>query len=538
MTQQEFWQDDEEVAVPTPQSVFKERPYQTQAREAVLKAFESQDAVIIEMATGLGKTEIFTQLLKEWGVGRCLVIAPQLTLIEQAFKKIYKRTGVAPGVEQAQNWSDETPWGRSPFVVASKATLERGRYERIRDVGLVIVDECHMSITENWAKMLTHFVKDGAKILGVTATAKRHDKRSMKNVYQGCAFQYGIVDGIRDGWLVNARTLCVELQSLDLSDVSSSNTALGRDFNQLELNAKLESWETIFEIAEVTAKETAGLKTAVYCSSVEEARMVSERLSDHYGFKSAWICADTSKCTPEQRHNALRSFTNDPDGITHICNVGILTTGWDFPGLQAIVMARPTKSKALYTQIFGRGTRPLEGVVDFDDSTAELRRKAIAESGKPNFKMIDLVDASLIHKIITSPDVMAGSWGMEVIEKVKKRLDEELDLDDALEQASEEVQEEKERREKAEREHRAMIEAKARYRLREIDPFNADNLEVKSTKRGQKGARMTFGRFKSLLIREIPTWYLDGCMNDKPKIGQPWLKSAIARELQLRRSEQ
>jgi len=528
MTQQSLWNEEPQKETEVFNS-FQERPYQVEAREAIEKAFEEQDAIIVEMATGLGKTEIFTQLIKQWEIGRCLVIAPQITLIGQAYHKISKRTGIAPGIEQAHNWSDETPWGRSPFVVASKQTLERGRYQRIRDVGLVIVDECHLSITSSWAKMLTHFMNDGAKVLGVTATAKRHDKKSMKNIYQGCAYQYGIVDGIRDGWLCNARTLCVELESLDLSGVTTSNTVLGRDFNQQQLNAKLESWETIFEIAEVTAKETRGLKTVVYCSSVEEARMVSDRLADHYGINSKWICADTNKCSKEERISSLQSFTSDPNGVTHLCNVGILTTGWDFPGLEAIVMARPTKSKSLYTQIFGRGTRPLEGVVDFAGSTPESRRAAIASSAKPSFKMIDLVDASIAHKIMTSPNVMAGTWGVEVVERVKKKMDEEMDLEEAMSEADKEVREE---REQLERQERARVQAQVQYRTREVDPFSNDGTKPKRKK--EKGARFLFGRFKGLLVREIPSWYLQGVMNDKPKLKEGWLKQAIRRELQIR----
>jgi len=515
----------------TTPSGFVERPYQQDARIAVQSAFETVDSTIIEMATGLGKTEIFTQLMNQWEHGRCLVIAPQITLVSQAAKKIQKRTGILPGIEQAHNWSDETPWGRSKFVVASKDTLSRGRYERIRDVGLVVVDECHLSITRTWQKMLSHFLADGAKVLGVTATAKRHDKRSMQNLYQGCAFQYGIRHGVDDGWLVPAETSCIQLESLDLSRVSTVGTTMGRDFNLKELNTLLERYDTIYEIADVTAKETRGLKTAIYCSSVEEARMVSERLSDSYGIHSAWICSDTSRLPVEERHAALKSFTEDPNGVTHLCNVGILTTGWDFPELQAIVMARPTKSRALYTQIFGRGTRPLEGVVDFAGSCAESRKQSIKDSKKPRFKMIDLVDGALSHKIMTSPNVMEGHFDIDVIERAKEILDDDSnDLDEALAEAGRQVREEQMQRE---RDEQARIRAEAQYRKLAVDPFSRSMFDPVPQKK-RRGARFPFGRYKGTLIRETPDWYLLGCMNDKPKVTTPWLKQAIRKELTRR----
>ena len=308
---------------------------------------------------------------------------------------------------------------------------------------------------------------------------------------------------------------------------------MGRDFSQIDLSQQLEKYETIYEIAEVAARETRGLKTAIYCASVAEAQMVSERLSDSYGIKSAWICADTNRCSPEQRHNALKSFTKDPDGVTHLCNVGILTTGWDFPGLQCIIMARPTRSKMLYTQIFGRGTRPLEGTVDFAGSTSDSRCDAIANSSKPFFKMIDLVDVTLAHKIMTSPDVMGGTWGVDVVARAKENLAEKgeaVEIDDALKAAQKQLQLEQEQKA---REERARIAARAEYRSQSVDPFgNTPEGEVKT--KSKRGARFPFGRFCGELVRDTPTWYLRGCMEGKPRIRAAWLWKSISTELESR----
>ena len=518
---------------------FVERPYQADAREAIQNIFaqdEGANSVLIELATGLGKTEIFTQIMKDWEEGRCLVIAPYITLISQAAKKIYIRTGIEPAVEQAQNWSVETPWGRSDFIVASKDTLISGtpkRYERLRDIGLVIIDEAHLSITKSWEEIINFYRAQGAKVLGVTATARRHDKQSMKNIYEECAFQYGITSAVPDGWLVPAVTDCVQLESLDLSGVASTGTAYGRDFNQSQLNKLLENSETIFEIADITARETAEKKTVVYCSSVQEARLVAERLADNYGIKADWIASDVSKCTPQHRREALRSFQEDSQGLTHICNVGILTTGWDFPGLECIVMAKPTRSRTLYTQIFGRGTRPLPGIVDFDGSCPETRKARIAASKKPHFKMIDLVDASLAHKIITCADVMGGTLGIEEIARAKKNIlesDTPGEVDAALLEAAKEIKIE---REAAERSERARIEARAKYTKRRIDAHAP--LSEAGVRKKKRGARMLFGRYRGMLVEDVPTWYLNGCLAGKPFIAHNWLRTAITREVKKRK---
>ena len=97
----------------------------------------------------------------------------------------------------------------------------------------------------------------------------------------------------------------------------------------------------------------------------------------------------------------------------------------------------------LYTQIFGRGTRPLEGTVDFAGSTADTRCDAIANGSKPFFKMIDLVDVTLAHKIMTSPDVMGGTWGVDVVARAKESLaekDEVVEIDEALRAAQKQLQ--------------------------------------------------------------------------------------------------
>jgi|3_EtaG_2_1085321.scaffolds.fasta_scaffold00663_28 superfamily II DNA or RNA helicase len=505
---------------------FKLRPYQRECCKAIQDAWHDHQSVMVELATGTGKTEIFTEMLRrlqlsEQEKSRGLVVCPQLPLIAQAADKIYKRTGDRPAIEQASNWSREHGKWRSDFIVGSKQSLTltrrdgTKRYERFEDVGVLIVDECHLSITPPFIEMVEHFLRGGAKVLGVTATAKRHDGKAEGVLYETCAFQYGIQEAIKDGWLVAPKTEVVMLKSLDLSNIGTSYNQYGADFAVTELNEAIENLETICEIADAAARETKGRKTVVYCASVAEAKLVSERLSDHHGIKSGWICADEKRCTKKTREATLASFvSDDEDSISHVANVGILTTGWDFPALQAIVMARPTKSKPLFTQILGRGTRALEGVVDFPDSTPELRRQRIAESAKPDFLMIDLVDNSLEHKIVTSADVLGGNYNVAVVDRAKGDLlaaEGPQSVSDALERAerelaAEEVEIQREKRERAERRARAKVKAQLEYEKRQVDVFG--QVEGISRSRGKSKATMPFGKYKGRSLSEVPTGYL------------------------------
>jgi type I site-specific restriction endonuclease len=149
----------------------------------------------------------------------------------------------------------------------------------------------------------------------------------------------------------------------------------------------------------------------------------------------------------------------------------MITTGFDFPALKNIVMARPTKSLALYTQIIGRATRPLDGVVDFDDSTPETRKQRIAESAKPNFRVIDLVDNSLNHKLITTVDVLGGKWSLAMREEVFKEAlakGREVDLTEEMLAIIRAKELEEERRLRA---ARAARQAQATFANVAVDPF-------------------------------------------------------------------
>ena len=461
---------------------FTLRPYQDDCLSAIRSGHEQFDSIAVEMATGLGKTVLFVKYASSWERGRTLIVCPQIPLISQAAKKLVRETGIWPGIEQAENRSNEHDWGRSPYIVGSKQTLcGRGeRYKRLNDVGLVIVDEAHYACTKHYEEMLTWYrERYGAKVLGVSATLKRHDKRAMGQVFDDCVYQYGILDAITDGWLVPIKVTCLQLKKLDLSEVQTVRGFHGKDFNQKQLNEKLENPEVVYEIAEAVDRETRGQKTAIFCASVDEAQAVAELLVDNYGIRADWICADQKRCSKQRRHEILDSFCTDPDGISHVCNVGILTTGWDYPDLMCIVNARPTKSLPLYTQIMGRLTRPCEvddrPVVDHGYTTSEERQQAIAASRKPFGRMIDLVDNSLQHKIVTATDVLGGRWSLVVKHEVEAELRDKpgaIDPEELALKVEERLKAEEEEQERLRQQRAAKRVRDAQYNRQEVDPFS------------------------------------------------------------------
>lgn len=500
----------------------KLRDYQLDFVNACHKSWETHDAVLGVLPTGCGKTACFVEIAKYWEQDRVLVIAPQIELVSQAAKKLRQWTGIMPGIEQAHNRSNESEWGRSPFVVASKATLMSGskerhrkdrygvmqtipaqkRYERLKDIGLVIVDEAHEGLTKPFKEIIDYYRNRGAKVLGVTATPKRHDNKALGVIYEECAYNMGIAEAIDAGWLVGPKTHCLQLQSLDLSTVGTKGA--NGDFKDAELAKAMENEKVVYEIAELTAAESRGLKTVVYCESIDQSRQVAGLLKDQHGYKAEYI---SSKCSKDKRQSVLESFTQDPDGVEVVVNCSILVVGWDYPGLQHLVMARPTKSHPRYCQIFGRGTRPLEGVVDFEGSTAELRKQAIARSEKPHFKLTDLRDNSLQHKLVTAVDVLAGDYSLDVQERARKLLeetDEARDLSEVMEEAKR-AQEEFERQE---REKLARRRATAKYHKQKVDPFDQSQQGPVAKSSTTDTRKIKFGKHKGTPMSDVPSDYL------------------------------
>lgn len=501
------------------------RDYQADCITAAETSLEEHNSTMAVLPTGTGKTVIFTTVGRDWDNGRVLVICPSIQLIGQTANKIQRICGEKPAIEQAKNYSNEHY--KSRYVVASKQTLtgQSKRYKRLSDIGLVIVDECHYATTTRYAEMLDHYQQAGAKVLGVTATPNRHDKRAMKLIFEDCCYNMGIHEAIQQGWLVEPTCRQIRLESLDLTGVSTRGSK--GDFKESELAEVMEDEKVVCEITAITAAESGDLKTVIYCASVKEARMVADRLKDTYGKNSGWVCGDKRLCPDEERKRVLDGLTQGD--IQFVANVGVLTTGWDFPGLEHIVMARPTRSLSLYTQILGRGTRPLAGVVDFPDSTAESRRAAIAASGKPTWKITDLVDNSAEHKLMSAVDVLGGRMDLLEQKFAKEALEKkQMTIEEALAAGADMAYIER----LWERKRMKQIEARAKYIAQDVSVFGGSSGSVRDGV--GRVPRMLFGKHKGMPITDVSTGYL-GWMINKCNL-RGWFKDAVANEYNARKA--
>lgn len=495
----------------------KLRPYQLGFVDGVFEQFARHTSTLGVMATGLGKTVCFAHCIrracKQTGK-RAMVIAHREELIYQAADKIEAIIGERPDIEMASQHANESGiHGKAQVVVASKDTLRvKKRLERFNpgDFCLLTTDEAHHAVAKSYKKIYDYFHRNpDLKHLGVTATPDRADEAALGKVYESVAFEYGINDGISDGWLVPIRQTSVTVDGLDYSKI---HTVAG-DLNKKELAEVLEAEKSVHEIASPAIDIVDDRKALVFAHTLKQAEQLCDVINRHRPNSARWVSGMTPK---DDRRYLLDNYA--AGGFQYLVNVGVFTEGFDEPGVQCVVMARPTKSRSLFTQMVGRGTRPLPGLVDAiggDDTTlfdeahegqdyAAMRRAAIGESPKPYVEIIDFVGNCGQHKLVSVADVLGGNYDDAVVERAKKKAEKAgkaADIGEQLKLAEQEIHEERKR----ERERLQQVKAKAKYQTKSIDPFDVldiepwrerpmDNQDPASNKQVEAIRKMTGGK--------------------------------------------
>jgi len=456
------------------------RPYQSRAIEAVVLALKASVSTLLVLPTGTGKTVVFSHLIHQTP-GRVLVVAHREELIYQAAHKIEAVTGEHPDIEMAALKADASLFKKRRVVVASKDSLvaprgEGRRFEKFKpdEFSLIIVDEAHHATAPTYRLIFDYF--KAAKIFGVTATPDRADEIGLKQVFETVAFDYEIEDAIKDGWLVPIKQKSVEVQGLDYSTVRTTDG----DLNATDVAAVLSKEELLHQFCDATLRECGDKRTIVFAppgfnKDADDPFRVSERITEilnrHKPGSARLVWQKTEKA---DRKNTLTDFKQG--GFQYLVNVGVFTEGFDEPGIECVVMVRATKSRALYAQMLGRGTRPLPGLVDGVDSKPD-RIRNIVRSKKPSVLVLDFVGNSGQHKLITPADILGGRLDDRVLERAKQIVQQKGgSVQAAIDEAKHKIKEEDELAKQRAAQKRAEAKARAAYSTNEVSPFNAADL--------------------------------------------------------------
>ena len=456
------------------------RPYQTEAVEAALQAARAGQSALIVLPTGCGKTVCFAAiidtLLAENPGKFAIVLAHREELIRQAVEKIEKFTSRRCAIEMAGLAATMDGLLTRPDVVVSTiqtqnaGTPPRMKKFRPEEVAVVVVDESHHIVSPSYRKVVDYYRAGGAALIGVTATPDRSDEAALGQVFDEAPYVYDVGDAIRDGWLVPIRQQMCKVTGLDYSDV---RTTAG-DLNAGDLAEVMEAEQNLQGVASATVQIVGDRKTLIFATTVKQAARLAEIINRHKPGSAASVNGGTDKT---ERARLVRDFADGK--IQFIVNVGVFTEGFDDPGVACVVMARPTKSRALYAQMLGRGTRPAERVASLlgGMETAEERREAIRMSGKADVLVLDFEGNSGRHRLVTALDVLGGKDADEAVKaRAKKAIEEAgekgeaVDPEAALAAAEKSIEEEKER-EREEAAKRARLRASATYEVLDVSPF-------------------------------------------------------------------
>ena len=368
------------------------RPYQVEAKDAILKEWEDKQRTLLVLPTGCGKTVVFADVAKDRArIGRVLILAHREELLTQASDKIGRFCGLSCAVEKAEKTSIGSD---DPITVGSVQTLmSEKRLSRFPQdfFHTVIVDEAHHIMAKSYQNVLTHF--DKAKVLGVTATPDRGDMKDLSGYFESLAYEYSLRDAVLQGYLSKIR---VQTMPLNI-DLSSVKVSCG-DFKANDIGHALEPY--LEDIADEMAKVCMDKHTVVFLPLVSISQEFRDILNSK-GFRAAEVNGES-----KDREAVLSDFESGKYNV--LCNSMLLTEGWDCPIVDCIVILRPTKVRSLYCQMVGRGTR--------------------LYPGKDHLLILDFLWMTGKHNLIHPADIISKT--KEVAEDITEKLKggEESDL--------------------------------------------------------------------------------------------------------------
>jgi superfamily II DNA or RNA helicase len=414
--------------------MIKPYPYQEQALQAEAQhraEHPEETRLAIVMATGLGKGQIIAfravraveEAFFHTGTcgkqGRVLILTHTEELVADLAARCKLIAGqsdfpITVGIVKAE--MDEVD---ADIVIGSVATLANpARRQKIHDVGLLIVDECHHAVADSYQAIMRHFgcfdweyaehLNGGCSsppvpALGFTATLERGDGQGLGQIWQDVCFTRDISWGVRHGYLVQPIG-----HRLEITDVNFVDAAAQQDIQLMEVLAPEKIVEKWLELAK-------GRPTVAFMPLVRSARMLSLCFYDA-GVKTGVIHG----AMPDwERRETLADY--EAGRIQVICNAMVLTEGWDSPRTKCVIVGRPTKKRTLGIQMAGRGLRRIPGIpveeqncilIYVQDATSDL------------FSHADLSDRPLDRKAEGALTAMEDQWdiGKELDEQEQARL--------------------------------------------------------------------------------------------------------------------
>jgi DNA repair protein RadD len=321
------------------------RLYQEQDIANIRAQFiQGTEKVCYAAPTGSGKTVVFCHAAHkavEKGQ-RALIVVHRQELVDQTTAALALE-GVPYGIIAA-GYPEQL---QAPVQVAMMQTLVR-RLDRLSDVRLLVVDECHHVMAATWLTIINAL--PNALVLGVTATPERLDGKGLREVFSALVNGPSVKNLIAEGWLSKFVIYAPE-HTVDLKRV---RTVAG-DYALNDLAQRMNTEVVLDDVVTAFRKHLLGCTALCFCVTIAHSRATARFLRTR-GIRAEHLDGDTPSA--ERRAIIARLAAGEIDVV---CNCGIISEGLDVPSVGGVILLRPTKSLALYLQQIGRALRPADG---------------------------------------------------------------------------------------------------------------------------------------------------------------------------------
>lgn len=364
------------------------RPYQQKGLDDIRAYYASGERkVLLHLATGGGKTLIFSEVLKgcHRKKKRAIMVVRGKALVDQASQRLF-REDVPHGVLMAGHWNKRP---HEQIQVCSIDTLRSRKI--VPDADLVVIDEAHFAGSASFQWLVESYSKE-TFFLAVTATP--HVPTGLRHVANVVVYPITMKELIEQGYLVRPRYFSVPTDA-DFSKLKIDKKT--GDFVASEVDSLMSQAKIVGDIVKTWKERGENRPTVCFATSIANSKQIVDQFLQA-GIPAAHIEANDGWETRQKTIDDLKSGR-----IKILSNVGILCTGVDLPFLSCLIMARPTASYNLYIQQLGRGSRIYEGKENFIvlDHGKNVTRHGFAEDEKE----CDLDGTSSRKKKIDEPSI-------------------------------------------------------------------------------------------------------------------------------------
>lgn len=305
--------------------------------------------VMVSCPTGAGKTTIASSyILMQMQAGmRTIFIAHRTELIEQAADRLLE-FGIRAGYIKSGY-----KYKARPVQVASIQTLTN---RVMPDAEVIIIDEAHHAMSDQYRRVVDHYIGHGAYVIGLSATPYRMDGRGLADLFDELISPASVLDLIKQGYLCKPRYLSPDPAEIDLSDVKLKQSDGYKDYDANGMFQKHFGKKEVYAgLIDNYRKCAEGKRVIIFNCNLEHSLRVVEAFNAA-GYPAVHI---DGKMDRFKRKRILQDHKAGRFPI--LSNVQLLTEGYDDPGIEAVIINRKTKSKALWIQMVGRVLRPAKG---------------------------------------------------------------------------------------------------------------------------------------------------------------------------------